>query len=119
MVADVHRTIKYGGIFIYPATTSSKNGKLRLLYECNPMAFIIEKAGGRASAGKIDILDVVPSSIHQRCPVYLGSKLDVEEAISYIQWVCVANKIMFFPCIWTPHLSQRKCPSSTLKTLSE
>jgi fructose-1,6-bisphosphatase I len=85
MVADVHRTIKYGGIFIYPATTSSKNGKLRLLYECNPMAFIIEKAGGKASTGKIDILDIVPTSIHQRCPVYLGSKLDVEEALSYIQ----------------------------------
>jgi len=85
MVADVHRTIKYGGIFIYPATTSSKNGKLRLLYECNPMAFIVEKAGGKASSGKIDILDVVPTGIHQRCPIYLGSKLDVEEALSYIK----------------------------------
>jgi len=85
MVADVHRTIKYGGIFIYPATTSSKNGKLRLLYECNPMAYIVEKAGGRASAGKVDILDVVPTAIHQRSPIYLGSKLDVEEALSYIK----------------------------------
>jgi len=85
MVADVHRTIKYGGIFIYPATTSSKNGKLRLLYECNPMAYIVEKAGGKASAGKVDILDVVPTAIHQRSPIYLGSKLDVEEALSYIK----------------------------------
>lgn len=85
MVADVHRTIKYGGIFIYPATTSSKNGKLRLLYECNPMAFIVERAGGKASAGKIDILDIVPTSIHQRSPIYMGSKLDVEEALSYIK----------------------------------
>lgn len=59
MVADVHRTIKYGGIFIYPATTSSMSGKLRLLYECIPMAFIVEKAGGRASAGKTEILDIV------------------------------------------------------------
>jgi len=85
MVADVHRTIKYGGIFIYPATFSSKNGKLRLLYECNPMAYIVEKAGGKASAGKVDILDVVPTAIHQRSPIYLGSKLDVEEALSYIK----------------------------------
>lgn len=85
MVADVHRTIKYGGIFIYPATASSKNGKLRLLYECNPMAYIIEQAGGKASNGKIDILDIVPEKIHERAPIYLGSKLDVEEALSYIK----------------------------------
>jgi len=86
MVADVHRTIKYGGIFIYPATTASKNGKLRLLYECNPMAFIVEKAGGKASAGKdLEILDIVPTGIHQRSPIYLGSRLDVEEALSYIK----------------------------------
>jgi len=85
MVADVHRTIKYGGIFIYPATTESPKGKLRLLYECNPMAFIITQAGGKASTGKIDILDVVPEAIHQRVPIYLGSKLDVEEALSYIK----------------------------------
>lgn len=86
MVADVHRTIKYGGIFIYPATASSKNGKLRLLYECNPMAFVVEKAGGKASAGKDkEILDIVPTAIHQRSPIYLGSRLDVEEALSYIK----------------------------------
>jgi fructose-1,6-bisphosphatase I len=86
MVADVHRTIKYGGIFIYPATTSSKNGKLRLLYECNPMAFVVEKAGGKASAGKNqEILDIVPTGIHQRSPIYLGSRLDVEDALSYIK----------------------------------
>lgn len=85
MVADVHRTIKYGGIFIYPATNSSKNGKLRLLYEGNPMAYIVTQAGGLASTGKVDILDIEPESIHQRCPVYLGSKKDVEEALSYIK----------------------------------
>lgn len=85
MVADVHRTIKYGGIFIYPATADSPNGKLRLLYECNPMAYIITQAGGKASTGKIDILDVVPKAIHERCPIYLGSKLDVDEALSYIK----------------------------------
>lgn len=86
MVADVHRTIKYGGIFIYPATATAKNGKLRLLYECNPMAFIVEKAGGKASAGKdLEILDIQPTGIHQRSPIYLGSRLDVEEALSYIK----------------------------------
>lgn len=86
MVADVHRTIKYGGIFIYPATAAAKSGKLRLLYECNPMAFIVTKAGGRACATKgQEILDLVPTAIHQRSPIYLGSKLDVEEALSYIK----------------------------------
>lgn len=79
MVADVHRTIKYGGIFIYPATTSSPNGKLRLLYECIPMAHIIQTAGGLASNGKISILDVQPTSLHQRSPIFLGSREDVEE----------------------------------------
>lgn len=84
MVADVHRTIKYGGIFIYPATSAAKNGKLRLLYECNPMAYIVTLAGGKASTGKIDVLDLAPDSIHQRCPIYLGSKLDVEDALSFV-----------------------------------
>lgn len=79
MVADVHRTIKYGGIFMYPATKSAPNGKLRLLYECNPMSFIVTEAGGLATNGKVPILDIVPSSIHQRVPCYLGSKKDVEE----------------------------------------
>lgn len=85
MVADVHRTIKYGGIFLYPATKSSPNGKLRLLYECNPMAFLIKEAGGLASNGKIDILNIQPEKIHQRSPIFLGSKSDVEELLSYIQ----------------------------------
>lgn len=84
MVADVHRTIKYGGIFIYPATSSSPNGKLRLMYEGNPMAFVVTQAGGKASTGAQDILDVVPKKIHERAPVFLGSKLDVEEALSFI-----------------------------------
>jgi len=81
MVADVHRTIKYGGIFMYPATSDSPNGKLRLLYECNPMAFIVEQAGGLATTGKTPILDVVPSKIHQRVPIFLGSKGDVQDII--------------------------------------
>ena len=79
MVADVHRTLLYGGIFAYPADKKSKNGKLRVLYECFPMAFIVEKAGGKATTGKGRILDLVPDSIHMRSPIALGSKLDVEE----------------------------------------
>lgn len=85
MVADVHRTLLYGGIFMYPATSDAPNGKLRLLYECNPMAFIMENAGGLASTGKGPILDIQPKSIHQRTPIFLGSKDDVEECCAYIQ----------------------------------
>lgn len=85
MVADVHRTIKYGGIFLYPATKDSPKGKLRLLYECNPMAYILTQAGGLASTGKIPILDVQPESIHQRCPIFLGSKDDVEDVLAIIK----------------------------------
>ncbi|OWR49727.1 fructose-1,6-bisphosphatase 1 [Danaus plexippus] len=85
MVADVHRTIKYGGIFMYPATTSAPKGKLRLLYECNPMAFLVTEAGGLASNGHIPILDIEPTSIHQRSPCYLGSKHDVQELLSFLE----------------------------------
>lgn len=81
MVADVHRTLVYGGIFCYPATKDSPNGKLRLMYECNPMAYIIEKAGGIATTGTQRVLDVKPTSIHQRVPIFIGSKLEVEEVI--------------------------------------
>ena len=81
MVADVHRTLVYGGIFCYPKTKDSPKGKLRLMYECNPMAFIIEKAGGLATTGNQRVLDVVPTSIHQRVPIFIGSKLDVEDVI--------------------------------------
>ncbi|XP_060836707.1 fructose-1,6-bisphosphatase 1-like isoform X1 [Rhopalosiphum padi] len=85
MVADVHRTMKYGGIFMYPATKQSPNGKLRLLYEGNPMAYIIEEAGGLASNGKIPILDIQPTALHQRTPVFLGSKEDVNEFLEIYQ----------------------------------
>jgi len=83
MVADVHRTLKYGGVFAYPATTKNPKGKLRLLYECNPMAFIIEQAGGLATTGEIPILDVIPKAIHERVPIFLGSKEDVEDVIQF------------------------------------
>uniref|UniRef100_A0AC11AYQ3 Fructose-bisphosphatase 1 n=1 Tax=Ovis aries TaxID=9940 RepID=A0AC11AYQ3_SHEEP len=79
MVADVHRTLVYGGIFMYPANKKSPSGKLRLLYECNPMAYVIEKAGGMATTGKEAVLDIVPTDIHQKVPIILGSPEDVTE----------------------------------------
>lgn len=122
MVADVHRTLVYGGIFLYPANDKSPKGKvswrihtnpqkvsdfrailahlsfifsikslpfflllpgqLRLLYECNPMAFIMEQAGGMATTGSMNVLDIQPTSIHQRVPVVLGSPEDVQEYLA-------------------------------------
>lgn len=80
MVADMHRTFKYGGIFLYPSTTDAPNGKLRLLYECNPMAYIVEQAGGKAMAAPgARILDIKPTNIHQRTPIFIGSAEDVDE----------------------------------------
>jgi len=78
MVPYVPRTLHYGGIFMYPADSRSPNGKLRLMYECAPTAFLIEEAGGRAIDGKRNILDIIPSSLHQRTPVFMGSKVDVD-----------------------------------------
>ncbi|XP_035638864.1 fructose-1,6-bisphosphatase 1-like [Oncorhynchus keta] len=82
MVADVHRTLVYGGIFLYPANVKSPKGKLRLLYECNPMSFIIEQAGGMATTGEMNVLDIKPENIHQRVPVVLGSPEDVQEYVA-------------------------------------
>lgn len=84
MVADVHRNLIKGGIFMYPGTTDKPKGKLRLLYECNPFAFIIEKAGGKATNGVIRILDVKPTELHQRTPLFIGSKGMMEELEGYI-----------------------------------
>lgn len=83
MVADVHRNLIKGGIFIYPATTKAPNGKLRLLYECNPMAFIVEQAGGIATTGKERIMNIEPEELHQRVPTVLGSKNMVERFLSF------------------------------------
>ncbi|WP_316736702.1 class 1 fructose-bisphosphatase [Pedobacter aquatilis] len=80
MVGDIHRNLIKGGIYIYPTTSRSPNGKLRLLYECNPMAFIIEQAGGKATTGFDRILDIVPTELHQRVPIFIGSKNMVEKA---------------------------------------
>ena len=79
MVADVHRNLIKGGIFMYPGTTDKPKGKLRLLYECNPFAFIVETAGGKATNGKERILDLQPTELHQRTPLFIGSKLMMEE----------------------------------------
>src|SRR4051812_27013809 len=84
MVADLHRTLIKGGIFMYPGTKSKPPGKLRLMYECNPFAFIIEVAGGKASDGKQRVLDVQPTDLHQRTPVFIGSKNMVDECLSYL-----------------------------------
>ena len=84
MVADVHRNLVKGGIFMYPATTSKPKGKLRLLYECNPFAFIAEVAGGKATNGKERILDVQPTELHQRSAFFVGSKSMMEELEGYL-----------------------------------
>ena len=84
MVADVHRNLIKGGIFMYPGTNDKPNGKLRLLYECNPFAFIMEKAGGKATNGKQPILDIQPAELHQRTPLFIGSKKMMEELESYL-----------------------------------
>ncbi|KAF8350708.1 fructose-1,6-bisphosphatase [Amanita rubescens] len=83
MVADVHRTLLYGGIFGYPNDKKSKSGKLRLLYEAFPMAFLTEQAGGIATTGKQRILDIEPKGIHERCSVFLGSRDDVQDLLKF------------------------------------
>ena len=85
MVADVHRILNRGGIFMYPADAREpdKPGKLRLMYEANPMAFIVEQAGGAATNGKQRIMDIQPKKLHERVAVFLGSKAEVERVTSY------------------------------------
>jgi fructose-1,6-bisphosphatase I len=78
MVADIHRNLLYGGIFMYPADSRNPYGKLRLQYECNPMAFIVEQAGGRATNGKQRMLEIKPEKLHQRMPIFIGSEEDVK-----------------------------------------
>jgi fructose-1,6-bisphosphatase I len=85
MVADVHRNLIKGGIFMYPSTIDKPKGKLRLLYECNPFAFIVEVAGGKATNGKERILDVQPTELHQRSALFIGSKNMMEELETYLE----------------------------------
>ncbi len=84
-VADVHRTLFYGGIFMYPANRTAPHGKLRLIYEVNPLAKIITEAGGRASDGYRDVLQITPVDIHQRTPVFMGSAEDVAELEQFLR----------------------------------
>ncbi len=84
LVADFHRNLLKGGIFLYPGDKRSPSGKLRLLYECNPMAFIVEQAGGAASNGLYRILEIQPEKLHQRVPLIIGSKDDVAEAERFL-----------------------------------
>jgi fructose-1,6-bisphosphatase I len=79
MVADFHRTLLRGGVFIYPPNTDYPEGRLRLLYEANPVAFIAEHAGGAASNGSQRLLDVQPKDLHQRTPLIVGGKTEMEE----------------------------------------
>jgi fructose-1,6-bisphosphatase I len=85
MVGDVHRILTRGGIFSYPldAKCRDKGGKLRLMYEANPMSLLVEQAGGAASTGRMRMLEVQPTGLHQRVPVFLGSKSEVEMAVRY------------------------------------
>ncbi|MDN3654071.1 class 1 fructose-bisphosphatase [Ferruginibacter paludis] len=85
MVSDMHRNLIKGGIFMYPAIANRPEGKLRLLYECNPFAFITEIAGGKATDGKSRILEIQPTAIHQRTPFFAGSTLMMEELDKYIK----------------------------------
>jgi fructose-1,6-bisphosphatase I len=85
MVADIHRTLIKGGIFIYPHSKKYPNGKLRLMYECNPLSFIIEQAGGMATNGNKRIMELQPKAIHQQTPIYIGSKDNVQKVMDFLE----------------------------------
>lgn len=85
MVAEVHRILVRGGVFMYPTDTKSRSGKLRLMYEANPMSFIVEQAGGASTTGSQRILEVQPSGIHQRVPVMMGCKSEIDRIAAYHQ----------------------------------
>jgi len=84
LVADIHRTLLYGGIYCYPGDTKNPDGKLRLVYECNPLAYLVEQAGGAASDGRIRIMEKSPLTLHQRTPIFIGSPEDVERAVKFL-----------------------------------
>ncbi|MFZ9754453.1 MAG: class 1 fructose-bisphosphatase, partial [Bacteroidia bacterium] len=85
LIADFHRNLLKGGVFLYPPTQSAPKGKLRLMYECNPMAFLVEQAGGAAHTGEERILQVAPSELHQRVPVIMGSKNMVQKVLEFVE----------------------------------
>jgi fructose-1,6-bisphosphatase I len=84
MVADIHRNLLLGGIFIYPHTAAQPNGKLRLMYECNPISFLIEQAGGKATTGSERILEITPTELHQRVPAIIGSTDMVNKVLEFL-----------------------------------
>jgi fructose-1,6-bisphosphatase I len=83
-VADFHRNVLKGGIFLYPADVNRPEGRLRLMYEANPLGFVAEQAGGAASTGRRRIMDIVPEQLHQRTPLILGNKDVVEKTVGII-----------------------------------
>ena len=85
LVSDFHRNMIKGGIYIYPSYANAPHGKLRLLYECNPMAFLAEQAGGKASDGFTRILEIEPTELHQRVPFFCGSTKMVEKAEEFMR----------------------------------
>ena len=85
LVSDVHRNLIKGGIFMYPSTSKNPKGKLRLLYECNPISFICEQAGGLAIDGEENILDIQPEALHQRVPFYCGSEKMINQVQTFIK----------------------------------
>merc|ERR1712078_84901 len=85
LVGDFHRTMLYGGIHGYPGDKKNVNGKLRLIYECAPMSFLAEQAGGAGSTGDGRVLDLQPEAVHQRCPLFIGSRKEVEKLEEYFK----------------------------------
>ncbi len=94
MVADFHRNLLKGGIFIYPSSYGAPSGKLRLIYECNPMSYLIEQAGGKASDGLNRILDLPVTDLHQRSPIFIGSKNMVEKAEEFMAQFSAVEKLV-------------------------
>lgn len=92
MVGDIHRTLLYGGIFGYPGDAKNPDGKLRLLYEGAPMSFLLEQAGGKSTTGSQRVMDIVPTGVHQRVPVFLGSPDDVDEVSQVYQGAGIEKK---------------------------
>jgi fructose-1,6-bisphosphatase I len=84
LVSDFHRNLLMGGVFLYPQNENASEGKLRLVYECNPIALIAEQAGGAASNGREQILNIIPGSLHQRSPFYVGSKNMIKKIEEFI-----------------------------------
>ena len=87
MVADFHRTLLKGGVFLYPPTKNNSEGKLRLLYEANPVAMLAEQAGGIALDGSKRIMDIDPTSIHQRTPLVVGSRFEMSDFERFIEQI--------------------------------